>query len=126
MRKLLVVLLLLWAGSVEAQTCNGFTGTPIKPFAYEAITVSSSSKALTAATYDTGALKAVMAYMTLETASIRFRVDGGAPTTAVGHLVTQASNVSLTVCGETAIRAFRAIATGTDASLLVTYYAFGN
>lgn len=124
MRRALIVLALLWAGSVEAQqTCAGYGNIQVFPFAYEALSVSSTAVGFTAATFDNGVKKALMAVGTLEDDSIRFTVDGTTPTSTVGQLVTQASNVSITVCGEKAIRAFRAIRTSGDASLKVVFYA---
>lgn len=125
MRRALIVLALLWAGSVgEAQqTCAGYGNIQVFPFAYEAMSVSSTAVGFTAGTFDNGVKKALMAVGTLEDDSIRFTVDGTTPTSTVGQLVTQASNVSITVCGEKAIRAFRAIRTSTDASLKVVFYA---
>ena len=127
MKRLIVLALLLFAGGADAQAiCSGQAST-LTPFAYEAITVSSSSIGFTAVTFDAGFPNvAVLAVATLETDSIRFRVDGGVPTSTVGQLVTQASNVSLSVCGTSAIRAFRAIRVTTDASLKVVYYRAGN
>jgi hypothetical protein len=126
-RKLLLLAFVLWAGVAEAQSiCSGYINTGLVPMGYEAITVSSTAIGFTAGTIDTGTRQAVVAVATLETDSIRIRVDGGLPTSSVGQLVTQASNVGITVCGTTAIKAFRAIRTSTDASLKVTYFTVGN
>lgn len=111
---------------VEGQACAGFGSVAVKPYAYEAITVSSTSIGFTAAQIDTGSSQAVMAVCMLETDNIRIRADGGVPTSSVGQLVTQASNVSITVCGQSAVKAFRAIRTSTDASLKCQYLAAGN
>lgn len=49
--------------------------------AYESVTVAGTSTALTAATYTV----ASGAMITCETATVRFRLDGTAPTATVGH-----------------------------------------
>lgn len=123
-RLLLLLAFLVCAGRLEAQQCQGIG--VVTPFAYEAVTVSSTSIGFTAGTYNNGQYVAVLAIATLETDSIRFRVDGGVPTSSVGQLVTQASNVSLTICGNASVAFFRAIRTSTDASLKVVYYRAGN
>ncbi len=57
-------------------------------------------------------------YMTLETAQIRWTVDGTAPTTSVGHLLEYGQ--SLTLTGEDIVN-FKAIKTGaTSATLMIT------
>lgn len=125
MRKMVfVVAALAAAAPAAAQTC-GYSA-PLEPFAYEAITVSSTAVGFTATAYGTGGATPAMAYFVLDSATIRFRVDGGTPTSTVGHLVTFASNVSVTVCGDVAIKKFRAIRTVSDASLKVTYYKLGS
>ncbi len=57
-------------------------------------------------------------YMTLETAQIRWTVDGTTPTTAVGHLLEYGQ--SLTLTGQD-IASFQAIRTGgTSGTLMIT------
>lgn len=126
MKRWLLLILLTLAGRAEAQVCAGFAGVPVKPYAYEAITVSSTSIGFTATLIDTGVNQAVMAVAMLETDSIRIRADGGVPTSTVGQLVSASANAGVLVCGQSAIKAFRAIRTSTDASLKVQYYSVGN
>jgi len=86
------------------------------PFAYESVTVTNTSTTLTASTY----LNASRAFMTVETAAVRYRVDGAAPTSAEGHLL----NIGdvLTLIGLQTIRNFKAIRTGATSGVLkVTY-----
>ena len=89
-------------------------------FAYEKITVADTAIALTAATYTpVGADKAQKAYITVETAQIRYRLEG-TPTTAEGHLLEIGDILQIT--GSDDIAGFKAIRTGaTSASIKVTY-----
>lgn len=97
---------------------SGAIGGGDVPFAYEQKTVDSTAGgvSLTAVTYS----DATHATLRLETAQIRFRVDGGAPTTAVGTLLEIGETLELS--GAATIAAFRAIRTGgSSGSLSVTY-----
>jgi len=91
-------------------------------YGYEAITVSSTAIGFTTARItDSLALhgrevKQVIA--TVETNPIRFTVDGTTPTTTVGHLLNIGDTV---ICDGEDARKFRAIATGSDASLKCTF-----
>lgn len=106
----------------------GFGVSYLRPFAFEKITVGQSSTALTPATYlDTananGAAakqSAMEAVISVETQSVRFRTDGGVPTSTDGHLIT--ANTFITVSNLTAIKNFRAYAPTGTATLQVTYY----
>lgn len=72
--------------------------------------------ALTAGTYGT----ARYAEISIEVAEIRFRVDGGAPTSTVGHIASPPDIIELESAED--IAAFRAIRTGaTSATIFVTY-----
>ena len=87
-------------------------------FSMETITVDNSVKTLTSGTYKT----ANRALLTLETASIRFTLDGvTTPTTGgVGHPMYPGQAFNLT--NKFQIRNFKAIrATDTSAKLVVTY-----
>lgn len=94
----------------------------IKPFAHEAITVSTVAVGFTSATYaPTGQTPAILAFITVEDATARFRVDGTAPTSTTGHQLALGGELQL--CGASALSAFKAIRdTSTDAKLRVTYY----
>nr|QNO41555.1 hypothetical protein MPGNBCFJ_00019 [Methanosarcinales archaeon ANME-2c ERB4]QNO42069.1 hypothetical protein NIICAKKE_00019 [Methanosarcinales archaeon ANME-2c ERB4]QNO42284.1 hypothetical protein OEDCDHIP_00001 [Methanosarcinales archaeon ANME-2c ERB4]QNO42439.1 hypothetical protein ADMFNEEM_00005 [Methanosarcinales archaeon ANME-2c ERB4]QNO42689.1 hypothetical protein GKPKHNMI_00011 [Methanosarcinales archaeon ANME-2c ERB4] len=87
------------------------------PFDYESITVADSAIGGTAATY----LEATRAEMTLETAQIRFRVDGTNPTSSEGHLVEVSDVIILNSAAQ--IANFKAIRTGATSGVLkVTYF----
>lgn len=92
-------------------------------YAYEAITVADTAIGFTAANVatDRGDRKDPQkAICTLETAQIRFRIDGGDPTTTVGHVLNPGDVVEIT--GPADMINFRAIRTGsTSGSLKVSY-----
>jgi len=98
----------------------------LRPFAFEQITVGSSSTTLTAATYldrsteAAKAQKAVEATITVENNNVRWRIDGGTPDANTGHLLTAGS--SITLSGGTSIVNFKAYAPTPSALLVVTYY----
>ena len=82
----------------------------------ESITVSTSSVALTAATFG----DAQHAFITVETAAIRFWLDGTAPTATVGHVLDIADKLELN--SNTQLEDVRFIRRdGTDATLRVSY-----
>ncbi len=84
---------------------------------HETLTVGASSVPLTASVY--AALFAVnSATITIESANIRFWIDGTAPTASVGHLANSGDVVKLS--GQD-IKNFNAIATSGTATLYVTY-----
>ena len=123
---LLIVAVLALASHAEAQ-CTGVNDV-LTPYAAESITVSSTALGFTAATYSpgvgsTGGLDPNpprMAVGVLETDQVRFLLHGGTPTSSVGLLVSSGS--SITVCGATAIKNFRAIRVTGDATLQVIYF----
>jgi hypothetical protein len=87
------------------------------PFAYESITVTGTAKVLTAGTYTTDAKKA---FISIESASVRWRVDGTAPTISEGHLSYPAQTITLN--GYAQIARFQVIlATATSATIKITY-----
>lgn len=91
----------------------------LTPFAYESKTVDATSGgvALTSGTYD----DATRAEMTLETAQIRFRMDGTNPSATEGHLVEVGDPIVLNSAAQ--IAAFKAIRTGgTSGVLKATYF----
>jgi len=89
----------------------------LTPTAFESVTVPDSATALTAATRK--AKKAV--FITVETAQVRYRMDGSDPTSSVGHLLNKSG--SLYISNQTAIENIRFIRTGTVSGVLrVTYY----
>jgi len=88
--------------------------------AFETKTISSTAVGLSPATYaPTNADPFSEATITVETADIRFRIDGEAPTSAIGHLVEAGNTIVLESAKE--IKFFKAIAAGSDAAISVTY-----
>ena len=86
--------------------------------AFEQLTVADTAKTLTAATYGL----AKRSVITVETAQIRFRTDGTAPTAAVGHLADIGDSVTLESAED--IANFKAIRTGAVSAVLnVSYLA---
>lgn len=92
------------------------------PFADEKLEIPNASTPLTASVYaPTGQKAAAMAIITSETAELRYRTSGSAPTTTVGHAI--AANSEFIVCGLTAIANFRGIrTTSTSADIYATYF----
>lgn len=89
-------------------------------FAFEVLTVTNATKGCTALTYKNATNTAQRAIFTIETTNVRYRYDGGAPTTAVGHLLY--ANDSLVISGRKNIDNLRFIQAGTaTASVAVTY-----
>jgi hypothetical protein len=85
-------------------------------FAYESLTITSATAvALTAVT----AAGAFTANVTIEGNPIRVRWDGTAPTTSEGHLLQSGDSLKLDFTAD--IWKFRAIATGANATIRVTY-----
>lgn len=93
-----------------------------RAFAFDDHTVSSTALALTSLDFAAGVVAAAdEALITVETQSVRYRLDGTAPTASVGHLVAAAG--SITVTGNTNVKNFKIIrATGSDATVMVTLF----
>jgi len=98
---------------------------------FEQITVDGTVKTFTASKYayrgTTGASAnrprtAQVARVTVETAGIRYTVDGTNPTTLIGHLV--AAGTTFDIEGYDAIKAFKVTQAAGAAQISVTY--FGN
>jgi len=101
---------------IEHQAVTAF---PVqwKAFDYESVDVEDSAIGLTSGTYD----DAIRAEMTLETAQIRYRVDGTDPTSSEGHPVYVGDVIILN--SATQIAGFKAIRTGSTSGVLkVTYF----
>lgn len=108
------------AAPAHAQSCTGWSNQLV-PMGFETITVSTAAIGFTSATITTTTASAAYAFFTLETADIRYRVDGVDPTAAVGHAAA-ASSANF-VCGRAAVVAFRAIRSGgSDSTMRVTYF----
>ena len=93
----------------------------LEPIGYESITVSTSAVGFTAAQINpANAQRAERAFITVEGAAIRFRMDGNSPTSSEGHLLL--ANSSCVLSGQNALAKFKAIRDGgTDGTLKVTY-----
>lgn len=110
-----VVLALLLIVGFNTNASAGAYGT-------ESITVSNTVIGFTDATINPGTgNKPFKAVFTIETAQIRFTVDGTTPTTTVGFLGN--INDVVTINGQHDIQAFKAIRTGsTDAVIQPIYF----
>lgn len=84
--------------------------------AYESITV-----ATTAIGFSANLISGkTVAYMTLETAQIRYRLDGTAPTATEGHVLDFPATLELS--GATNLANFKAIRTGATSGVLKCSY----
>lgn len=84
--------------------------------AFEAVTVSTTAVALTAATFG----QSNEAFITVENGAVRFRMDGTAPTASQGHELDVGD--SLTLDSRDQIERIRFIRrNGVDATLRVSY-----
>ena len=88
------------------------------PYAFEQVTIDNTvgGKGLTVATYD-ASKKAIIS---VETAQIRYRVDGGAPTTTIGHVADIGDTIELESAEE--LVNFKAIRTGLSSGLISVSY----
>lgn len=128
---LIVVLGLGVAWHAPAQVVSGPCASifrQVTPFAFEQLTVTyTPAVTFTAATYaPAGARAADLAVISVEPASsIRYRVDGTAPTALVGHH-TAAVLTPISVCGAGSIARFSSIlpagSNGVSAVVNVTFY----
>ena len=89
---------------------------PLATFAFEALAVAGTSIGFTAATI----ANAICATAKVETAQIRYRTDGTAPTATVG-VIADVGDV-LTIWGSADIQAFRAIRSGATSATLSTEF----
>jgi hypothetical protein len=109
-----------WFGGFTIETYNRIPGD------FEEVTVGVSAVGLSKAkikpsTGPYARLSARAALMSSEDADIRFRVDGGLPSSSSGHYLTGGDTLVLT--GTQAIEQFRAIRNSeTNAVLRVTYF----
>lgn len=98
-------------------------GQQLSPFARETVTIDDTAGgvSLTSATYAPATFgPASRAYISVETAQIRFTYNGTAPTTSLGHIL-EAGDI-LIIEGIQHIGNFKAIRTGsTSATIQVTY-----
>ena len=99
--------------------CQGVT-VPVISFDYESITVGATAIGFTAAKIVQAAGTAVMAFVSVETASISMTLNGTTPTSSIGHLWT--AGQAFTVCGSLDIGRFRAIQVVSSGTMKVTYF----
>ena len=95
---------------------------PGEPYDFESVTVTDPVGGLTITKLrpDSKA-PPISALLTLESAAIRYRLDGVDPTTSEGHVM--ASGDAPVLVGINALRNFKAIKdTGVDGTLKVTYF----
>lgn len=87
------------------------------PIYYERLTVTNTAVSSLNEVYreDSNA-----AFITVETNNIRYRIDGGDPDANDGHLVYASQNLWFEC--PASIRKFKAIGSGGNATLIVTYY----
>lgn len=83
-------------------------------FNFESVTVTTTS---TAITYQVGDMHGFRAVISCEDQPVRFRYDGGAPTSTSGHLLNPGDR--LTVEGRQNVERFRAIRDSTAAASAV-------
>lgn len=89
------------------------------PFRYERLTVTNGAVVgLTAALIE----DAHEVYITVEHTNIRWRIDGGDPGVADGHVYTAGAIVPIILRSPRAIVNFRMLSTGQDAQVLITYF----
>lgn len=94
-----------------------------EPLSYEAIVVSNTAIGPTPANIieaSGAAADAVYGSFSIEDDSIRFRVDGTAPTATEGHLID--AGESFVVCGPATLQALQMIRVTSDADVKATYY----
>ena len=95
---------------------------PLDTFAFEALTVATTSVGFTAATFaPTTGTPAISAHLKVETAQVRYRTDGTAPTATVGTILDPGD--TLTVWGTFDIASIRFIRTGGVSATLSVEYA---
>ncbi|HXG71325.1 MAG TPA: hypothetical protein VNJ04_12035 [Gemmatimonadaceae bacterium] len=89
--------------------------------AFEQVTVAATSIGFTSALINpAGQVQANKAVCRVETAQMRFRIDGTAPTAAVGTILDVGD--ILTLVGNDVLRSFRAIRTGATSGVLSCSY----
>lgn len=89
------------------------------PFHYENITVTVDSVSmLTEAHRDV----AGAVFITIEDNNVSYRIDGGNPTSVLGHYLISSANQNLWLNNIFALKSLRMIAIGGNSLIKVTYY----
>ena len=92
----------------------------VPTFAYESITVDSEVRSLSSVYTDDDGNIAVKAIITIETAQIRWRIDGGSPTSSEGHLSNPTDIILLHNSSD--IKNFKATrVSATNATIRISY-----
>lgn len=117
MRKLFLTIMLVFGFA-------GLASAALLSYGYETVTVPNTATALTASLYqktsNVSQQDTEEALITCETAQIRYRFDGVAPTSTEGHILDVGQ--SLVVDGYKNIQNFKAIRTGATSGVLkITY-----
>jgi len=95
-------------------------GKELKVYDMETLTVAGTAVAFTAAKLAVASKeKAIRAWVTVAGADVRYRVDGTAPTAAVGHAVENGGTIEIE--GQTNLERFRIIAQSGTATVTVSY-----
>ena len=117
MRKLFLLLTAFTASLLIAS----FSLMSFASDSFETLTVNGTAAGFTAATITTANYNVRKAFCTLETAAIRYRTDGTAPTGTIGHLLDVSGKLELD--GRDDIVNFSAISTtATSGTLRCTYW----
>ncbi len=120
MKKLLFLALIITA--LMSNNVWGFLDVIVvddTPFAYEKITVTTSSVSMLDETYRNSA-RAIL--LTVEDNPIRYRIDGGNATSSDGHLLSDSAYQNLWLHDGWAIKNLRMIGIGGNATAVITYY----
>jgi len=118
--------LILTIALVGLSALNSYAAQPKVAYAFETLTVDTSTRTLTSA-YLTRLSSPgpsinpdTSAFMTVETATLRWTINGSSPTSTSGHKATDGDTISIT--GYDNLRNFRFLkVSGSDGSLQVTY-----
>lgn len=89
------------------------------PFHYENITVATGVVSMLTEAYrnNAGAI-----FLTIEDNNVSYRIDGGNPTSVLGHYLISSANQNLWLNNIFAIKNLRMIAIGGSSLIKVTYY----
>ena len=115
--KVLFIALVILITSISANAVTFVQNYDWAPFYYEKVTLSTDAVSRLNQTYREDS-KGI--FVTVETNSIRFRIDGGDPDANDGHVVIAGGNVYL--IDSKSVRNLRMIAVGGTATVIVTYY----
>ena len=115
--KVLFITLFILIISVSANAVTFVQNYDWAPFYYEKVTIATDAVSRLNQTYREDS-KGI--FLTVETNSIRFRIDGGDPDANDGHVVIAGGNVYL--IDPKSVRNLRMIAVDGAATAIVTYY----